>query len=61
MLTRAAIKKLEKLMGKRLETFTIEMPRNKDIENYIKKIEAAHRRAARSKLRFRENICGIHI
>lgn len=43
---------LMKAFGKRPAALPVTMRQNRDVPNFIKKVEGAHRRAAKSTLRF---------
>ncbi len=47
------VKKLEKLFGDSAKTMTIEMRPCKDVPRFIRKVEDAHKKAAKSRLNFK--------
>jgi len=46
-------KAAEKAFGCKAETFTVKMKYTCEVKNFLRKIEIAHRRAAKSKLLFK--------
>lgn len=46
------VRALEKAFGQKATTFTVSMPRNRDVANFLRKMDEAHRRTAGSQTRF---------